>query len=59
MLQLVITRGVMVHVFSKIFGMGLSVRYACVQNKSFHFFQEIQTIHAVLALFDVARQIAV
>ncbi len=35
-----------------------SVRYACVPKKSF-FFQEIQTINAILTLFDEVRQIAV
>ncbi len=41
-LQLVMrTRGVTVHIFiSKIFGKGLSVRYARVLNKSFNFFRK-------------------
>ncbi len=45
--------------YKNIFGMGLLVRYASVPNKKpfFRFFQEIQRINAVLALFDVARQI--
>ncbi len=42
-----------------ILGTGLWVRYAHVPNKSLNFFQEIQTRNGVLALFDMAWQIAV
>ncbi len=43
-------RGVMVHALvPNIFGKGISVQYACVPNKSFNFFQEIQTINSVVA----------
>ncbi len=34
------------------YGTGLSIQYGHVLNKSFIFFQKIQTINAVLVLFE-------
>lgn len=56
----VLCRGVRVHVFiSDFFRRGSFDSVRVCTEQIIQFFQEIQTIHVVLALFDVARLIAV